>query len=69
MLFKKEIEPRCGYCGRGTLVDEDTVTCLKRGVVHPSGSCRHFRYDPLKRTPARPASPDFSKLKTEDFTL
>ena len=69
MLFQKKIEPRCCYCKRGTALDEDTVMCLKRGIVHPSHHCPSFRYDPLKRVPPRPISPDFSRLKEEDFSL
>ena len=69
MLFQKNIEPRCAYCSRGVSVDENQVLCRKRGVVAPEGSCRSFRYDPLKRTPTKPAPADFSHLKEEDFGL
>ena len=67
MLFQKNIEPRCTYCQRGTPLDEEM--CLKRGIMSAAGSCRAFRYDPLKRVPPPPVAPDFSKLKDEDFTL
>lgn len=69
MLFEKKIEPRCAYCARGTALADGQVICLKRGVVPTGSSCRAFRYDPLKRVPPKPVSPDFSKLKAEDFTL
>ena len=69
MLFQKNIEPRCAYCDRGAQLDGETVLCPKRGVVPLSGSCRSFRYDPLKRVPPAPAAPDFSRLKDEDFSL
>jgi len=69
MLFEKKMEPRCAYCAKGAPLDEEQVLCKKRGVVDRGGSCRSFRYDPLKRVPPRPAAPDFSKLKDEDFTL
>ncbi len=69
MLFKRKIEPRCAYCARGAALDEETVACPKRGVMPAGGSCGAFRYDPLKRVPPQPATPDFSKLKDEDFTL
>lgn len=69
MLFEKKIDPRCGYCQRCVPLDDATVMCIKKGVVPANGSCRSFRYDPLKRTPPRPASLDFSKLKDEDFSL
>lgn len=69
MLFSKSIEPKCAYCARGTPLDGDRILCLKRGVTSPGDHCPAFRYDPLKRVPPRPAAPDFSKLKEEDFTL
>lgn len=69
MLFEKDIEPRCAYCARGAALDEENVLCPKRGVVPRAGSCRSFRYDPLKRVPPKPFVPDFSKLKDEDFVL
>ena len=69
MLFRKDIEPRCAYCERGTQLDEDKILCSKKGVVSPGSSCRSFRYDPLKRVPPPPVVPDFSRLKDEDFTL
>lgn len=69
MLFRKKIEPRCIYCQHGTTIDEDTVVCLKKGVMEGGGSCRSFSYDPFKRTPPPQAAPDFSKLRDEDFAL
>ncbi len=69
MLFTKKIEPRCAYCKKGVALEEDSVLCIKKGVVSPGWHCRGFRYDPLKRVPPPPASPDFSKFKTEDFVL
>ena len=68
MLFQKNIEPRCTYCQRGTPLDEEKILCTKQGVVAPGGSCRSFKYDPLKRVPPPPVAPDFSRLKDEDFT-
>lgn len=69
MLFTKRIEPRCAYCAKGTALNDETVACRKRGVTPAGSSCRGFRYDPLKRVPPKPVSPDFSKLKDEDFVL
>ena len=68
-MFQKKIEPRCAYCEKGATLSIESVMCIKKGVVAASGSCRSFRYDPLKRVPPRPAPPDFSKLKDEDFSL
>lgn len=69
MLFTKKIEPRCIYCKRGEALDEEQVICLKKGVVSAGGSCRAFRYDPLKRVPPKPAALELGKLRDEDFVL
>lgn len=69
MLFRKNMDPRCVYCGKGTQVNEEEVMCKKRGIVPVDGSCRAFCYDPLKRTPPRPIKLDTARLSEEDFTL
>ena len=69
MLFQKKIEPRCAYCQRGTQLDEEKMLCAKKGVVSRAGSCRAFRYDPLKRVPTPPVTLNLDKLKDEDFSL
>ena len=68
-MFEKDIEPRCGYCRRGTPLENEKVMCVKKGVVAAAGACRGFRYDPLKRVPPRPMTASFDHLKDEDFTL
>ncbi len=69
MLFRKDIEPSCLYCKFSRPISETEVACEKKGVVDISGSCRKFRYDPMKRTPPRPAVLDTSRLTEEDFSL
>ena len=69
MLFTKKIDPSCAYCHRGKPIGPEKVLCQKKGVVTAADSCPAFRYDPLKRVPPRPVTPDFSKLRDEDFTL
>ena len=69
MLFEKKMDPRCAYCQRCAPLDEESVMCIKRGVVPAGFHCRAFKYDPLKRVPPRPAAPDFSRLKDEGFVL
>ena len=68
-LFDKKIEPRCAYCARCRPLSPEEMACPKKGVVPASGSCRAFRYDPLKRVPPRPARADFSGYQMEDFVL
>ena len=69
MLFVKNIEPRCCYCQWATPLDGGRLVCAKKGIVICTGSCRRFRYDPLKRVPPKPLAADFAHLKDEDFTL
>ena len=69
MLFRKDMDPRCAYCQRGSELDEDRVLCPKKGVVSPGDHCRSFQYDPQRRKPPEMAQLDFSKLSQEDFTL
>ena len=61
-LFRKNIEPRCAYCAHSRPLDENSVSCRKKGPMAQTDSCRAFRYDPLRRVPPNPAV-----LKT-DFT-
>ncbi len=69
MLFSKNQPPRCGYCQRATPYNQEQVLCIKRGVMAKDARCVKFRYDPLLRVPPRPAAPDFSRLREEDFKL
>ncbi len=68
-LFRKKIEPRCAYCERGRDLGNGTVACVRKGVVDEAFHCRRFRYDPLKRTPPRPATLQGDRLSAEDFAL
>ncbi|MFQ8926676.1 MAG: hypothetical protein ACLR53_01060 [Evtepia gabavorous] len=67
MLFVKN-RAQLFYCQRGKAVTPDTVLCKKKGVIL-AGACSAFRYDPLKRVPPRPVTPDFCHLDGKDFTL
>ena len=50
----KEIEKYCKYCEKAqALYDPDTMLCPRFGVVSAMHKCRKFKYDPLKRVPAR----------------
>lgn len=68
-LFRKNIEPRCAYCAKGSAISEREVICQRKGVVASEFHCRAFRYDPLKRTPPRPVKLETSKLTEEDFKI
>jgi len=68
-LFRKNIDPRCAYCDKGSAINEREVICSKKGVVAMEFHCNHFRYDPLKRVPPRPVKLQTAKLKEEDFSI
>lgn len=68
-LFRKKIEPRCAYCERGSDLGNGKVACVSKGVVDDTYHCRKFRYDPLKRTPPRPAVLKGDGFSPEDFAL
>ena len=69
MLFRKKVEKNCTYCRFGTMLDEDLALCSKRGVVSAGRKCRKFRYDPIKRIPAKSKALDFDKYSNEEFSL
>lgn len=69
MLFLKKIEPSCSYCASGSRISDTDVACLRRGIVSAQGSCRRFKYDPLKREPPHMENLDPEKFAEEDFSL
>ena len=69
MLFRKDIEPRCAYCAKGSALNEREVICSRKGVVAVEYHCFRFRYDPFKRVPPRPVKLETSRLKPEDFAI
>lgn len=68
-LFQRKIEPRCAYCAHGKPLEADQIVCPKKGVMSAGSHCRSFRYDPLLRTPPRPAKMAGLNLNDEDFSL
>ena len=68
-LFRKNIEPRCAYCKKGSQINDTEVACVKKGIVAADYHCGAFRYEPLKRVPPRPVKLETQKLKQEDFSL
>ncbi len=69
MLFRKNMEKRCGLCERAVCIDENDMLCRKYGVVSCNYSCKKFVYDPLKRVPAKPVYPSADQYDTKDFSL
>lgn len=69
MLFRKKIERSCSYCVYGTMLEEEQVLCVKKGLRGAPKPCRKFKYDPCKRIPPKPKAMDFGKYDAEDFSL
>ena len=69
MLFRKNMDPKCAYCAKGSRISESQVACVKRGVVDVADHCSAFQYDPFKRVPPRPIKLETEELKQEDFDL
>ncbi len=69
MLFRKKIEKSCSYCEHATILSNEQVLCIKKGVVSPTGKCRKFTYSPCKRIPPKPKALDFEKYDQEDYSL
>ena len=68
-LFRKNIEPRCAYCAKGSAINDQEVICQRKGIVDAAFHCRAFRYDPLKRVPPRPVKLETTRLTEEDFKI
>lgn len=69
MLFRKKIERSCAYCIHSTKLDDESVLCIKKGVVSIDKKCRKFSYDPCKRVPKKAKALDFEKYDKEDYSL
>ena len=54
LIDKKRFEAKCEYCVYARVPeDRSMVLCTKKGLVEFDGSCRRFKYDPLKRVPVK----------------
>lgn len=69
MLFRKKIERSCAYCVHGTVLEEGTVLCAKKGLRGMCDKCWKFRYDPCKRIPTKVKALDLSRYDQDDFSL
>ena len=69
MLFRKKQPKLCCYCMHGTNIADGQILCVKRGIRNQEDTCMKFRYDPCKRIPLKPKSPDFSLYEETDFSL
>ncbi|MBR5112027.1 MAG: hypothetical protein IK097_01215 [Clostridia bacterium] len=54
LLNKNKYPAKCEYCARGRLSpDGKSVLCPKKGLTDLYDSCRAYKYDVLKRVPAK----------------
>ncbi len=67
-MFNKKLPRSCSYCVHGKRSPmNNEILCKKHGVTELRDSCRHYKYDPLKRVPERIKIAD--NYKPEDFSL
>ena len=69
MFFRKKIARSCSYCRFAAHLDEATVLCSRKGLRPSDSKCIRFKYDPCKRIPARQKALDFTRYRSEDFSL
>ena len=66
--FNKKLPHSCEYCVHGSRsAYMKEILCKKRGVTEYRDSCRHYKYDPLKREPNKAKIAD--NYNPEDFKL
>ena len=67
-VFNKKLPHHCEYCVHSTILEgSNEILCKKRGITDRTDSCRHYKYDPLKREPLSTKIAD--NYKSEDFLL
>ena len=66
--FNKKLQKSCMWCVFGRKSEySDDILCKKHGVTTRADSCRQYKYDPLKRTPAKERAA--GSFTAEDFAL
>lgn len=69
MLFRKKIQRDCTYCSNGTVLEDGSILCIKKGCLPENKPCRKFSYDPCKRIPPKRKALDFSQYNDRDYSL
>jgi len=69
MLFKRNIEPSCAYCGHGISMGFGDVACSKRGIMSEDGNCNAFRYEPTKRKPEYAKTIAITEFSEEEMQI
>ncbi|MCQ2448884.1 MAG: hypothetical protein MJ132_01660 [Clostridia bacterium] len=67
-FFDKSLPQYCKNCKNGRASEyTEEIFCMKHGITQPNESCRHYKYDPLKRVPQKPEIA--GEYSAEDFKL
>lgn len=66
-LFGSQFPPCCDYCAHAAGSGTEGAVCLLGRCFPESGTCRRFRYDPLRRIPRVPRP--IPKPDPSDFQL
>lgn len=67
-LFGKNVSPCCSLCEKSIPShNPDILICSIADKVTPFDSCKHFVYEPLKKTPNKHFS--LPKYTINDFSL
>jgi len=69
MLFRRNIEPSCAYCGNGMSLGFKEIACSKRGIMSEEGKCTAFRYEPTKRQPEYASNTVAVKISEDDMRI
>jgi len=69
MLFRRNVDPCCGYCRYGMSLGNEEIACSKRGIMTTEGKCTSFRYEPTKRKPEHTNVPNIKEIPMEDMSL
>ncbi len=68
LLNADKYPAKCEYCLKGRpSPDGENVLCVKNGIVPKNSSCRAYKYDVMKRCPAKPAA--IESVDPEDFKI
>lgn len=68
IITPKKYNSECRNCSIGRISpDGRRIFCPKKGIKELDGTCRLYRYDPLKRIPQK--APVFESADPADFEL
>lgn len=66
-LFGNLVPVSCEHCFFSAPQADGTLLCTKKRRINEDGSCRRYKYNPLKRTPRN--LPKLPEYDPENFSL